>query len=313
MDFSKYTDLIKEINSIIDNALQGEPKILYDAAKHIIQPGGKRIRPLLCVLSCRAVNGKDKDALKTAAAIELIHTFTLIHDDIMDRDDFRRGVLAVHKAYDEPTAILAGDLLFSKAFELSDERVFRILAEATVKICEGQLLDMVFEKRTDVSIDEYLEMIKKKTAVLLMAATKSGAILGNGSTNEIKALSNFGFNLGLAFQIQDDLLGLLGDEEKLGKPVGSDIAEGKKNVIIIKILESSKREELLKLINRENITKEDIEKVIKLAEETGAISFAKSLANKYASLAIKELSQIRDSDAKHELREIAEFVVSRDF
>ncbi|RLI93501.1 MAG: polyprenyl synthetase family protein, partial [Candidatus Altiarchaeales archaeon] len=175
MNFSRFQPLIDEVNGRINEILIGRPENLYNASKHIIIAGGKRIRPLICILACRAVGGDDRDVIETAAAIELIHTFTLIHDDIMDEDEFRRGIKSVHEIYGHSTAILAGDLLFSNAFRICHRDVFKILADASAMICEGQEMDISFEKRTDVKEDEYMEMIRKKTAVLLETAAKVGA------------------------------------------------------------------------------------------------------------------------------------------
>jgi len=205
----------RAVNLEVQKTLIGKPEPIYAASRHLCLAGGKMVRPLLCMISCEAAGGKRMAAAKTAAAIELIHTFTLIHDDIMDEDDMRRGQPSVHKLYGIPTAILAGDLLFSKAFEICDRRTFRLLARATGEICEGQELDISFEKRTDVTEDEYMEMIRKKTAVLLEAACEAGAVVGDGTCEEIETLASFGLFIGIAFQIQDDILGVTADEEKI--------------------------------------------------------------------------------------------------
>ncbi len=302
------------IHKKINESLLGEPKRLYDASRYLTGAGGKRTRPLLCLLSCEAVGGKVEDALKTAVAIELIHTFTLVHDDIMDRDELRRGVPSVHKIYGESTAILAGDLLFSKAFELCDSRTIKILAEASAEICEGQEMDISFENRTDVTEKEYLEMIRKKTAVLIQAATKSGALLGNGTKDEIDKLAEYGLNIGMAFQIHDDVLGVLADEEKLGKPVGSDIVEGKKSLIVIKAiekLEGKEKDRLLEILNKKGNTRGEINLAVKLFKDSDAIRYCKTNATQFVEMAKKAINELPDSDAKKDLMKIADFVVER--
>ncbi len=314
MDLKKFDRYTKAVDSEIRKALSGKPENLYNASRHITFAGGKRIRPLLCILSCKSVNGNSKNAIKTAAAIELIHTFTLIHDDIMDKDEFRRGVPSVHMAYGEPTAILAGDLLFSKAFEISDPSVTKILADAAAEICEGQELDMSFEKRSSVTENEYLEMIRKKTAVLLEVATKSGAVIGKGTKAQIKALSNYGLGIGMAFQIHDDIIGITTDEKELGKPAGSDINRGKKNIVVIKgsdLLEGTKREKFIKILSKEKKNKKEIKNAISLLQDSGTIAYCRKISDNFIKDAKKNLGKIPDSDAKRDLLNIADFIVER--
>lgn len=315
MDFRKFEDKAKRIDEKIRGILTGDPERLYDASRHLTNAGGKRIRPLLCMLSCESVGGAVEDALKTAVAIELIHTFTLIHDDIMDRDDLRRGRPSVHKTYGESTAILAGDLLFSKAFELSDYKAVRILARASAEVCEGQEMDISFEKRTNVKEEEYLEMIRKKTAVLIQAATQSGALLGNGSEEQVNKLTEYGLNIGMAFQIHDDVLGVCADEETLGKPVGSDIVEGKKSLIAIKAIEKlgrGDRDRLLEILKSRKNTPEEIKHAVKLFKDSGAIEYCKSKTSQFIETAKKAIKELPETEAKKDLREIADFIAERE-
>lgn len=314
MNLGKFNPVIKEVNGEIQRSLQGEPERLYEAARHLPGTGGKRVRPILCLLSCQAVGGEPNKAIKAAAAIELVHTFTLIHDDIMDRDDMRRGVPSVHEAYGEPTAILAGDLLFSKAFQLCDPAVYRILAKVSAEVCEGQEMDMSFEGRLDVSEKEYLEMIRKKTAALIEAATKSGAILGGGSEEDIRLLADCGLNAGMAFQVHDDILGITGDEKKLGKPVGSDVVEGKKNIIAIKALEFSEgddRKTLKEILGGEDKTGEDIETAIRIFNESRALDYAREMGERYIQSARKSIEKLPESEAREDLLEIGDFIIKR--
>ena len=226
-------DILKKYSKDIDVEIKNslgtvDPEELQKSTQHLIKAGGKKIRPSLVVLSSEAVGGTAKDAIKTAAAVELIHTFSLIHDDIMDKDDMRRGKPSVHILWGEPMAILAGDTLFSKAFEIvleseingvSYERVVNALktvVDSCIKICEGQASDMCFEGNFDVKEEEYMKMIYKKTGALIAAATRSGAIIGGGSPVEVETLTAYGRLIGLAFQIQDDYLDVASDEENLG-------------------------------------------------------------------------------------------------
>jgi len=253
-------DILKKYSAGVDGEIEKaldtvDPQKLQDASKHLIKAGGKKIRPSLVLLSSEAVGGRMEGALKTAAAVELIHTFSLIHDDIMDEDEMRRGKPSVHTLWGEPMAILAGDILFSLAFELvaqthdediPSKRVIRALntvVDACIKICEGQACDMGFENKFDVKESEYMNMIYKKTAALIAAATKSGAILGGGTEEQIEAFQEYGRLIGMAFQIQDDYLDVVSDEEHIGKPVGSDIMEGKMTLMVVHTLSSASKQD----------------------------------------------------------------------
>jgi geranylgeranyl diphosphate synthase type I len=314
MDFTRFDGSFRLVQEEIDEALDGEPKRLYEACRHITSAGGKRVRPLICLLSCEAVGGAAKDALKSAVALELVHTFTLIHDDIMDDDDLRRGMPSVHKVYGVSTAILAGDLLFSKAFELCDPKAAKVLAEAASDICEGQEMDISLAKKEDVSEGEYLEMIKRKTAVLLEASAESGALLGGGERAQVKQLAAYGLNLGLAFQIHDDVLDLIADEKKLGKPVGSDIVEGKRSLIVIRALctlKGDERKRLIALLDKNGNTQEEVAEAIRILTGCGAIDYCRKKANALRDAAKASLKDLPDGEAKTALMELADFVVDR--
>ncbi|MEK6932153.1 MAG: polyprenyl synthetase family protein, partial [Thermoproteota archaeon] len=209
------------VNKYLNSKLKGNPKLLYDAAVHLIIHGGKRLRPHMVIKSCQILGGSITSAIPAASAVEMIHNFTLVHDDIMDNDEMRHGVPTVHKKFGMPIAILAGDVLFSKAYQiisdskLSNDATIQLvsrLAKACVDVCEGQLLDvkMAEEKRIP-SQKEYITMIGKKTAALFDVSCSMGAICATGNQKDISNLSNFGRNLGIAFQITDDLIGVMGD------------------------------------------------------------------------------------------------------
>ena len=314
----------EEIDVVIDDSLSKlEPESLYESSEYLIKAGGKKFRPALTLLSCQAVGGKPEKALKAAAAIELTHTFRLIHDDIMDNDDTRRGKPAVHKVWGEPLAILAGDSLFAKSFELLSqsaedniayERVvdaLQVLTNSCINICEGQALDMAFEDTFNVTKDEYMNMIYKKTGDLITASTTIGAIMGGASSNEIQALRTYGKQIGLAFQIQDDYIDLTGDES-IGKPVGSDLVEGKKTLMVVYALEKANKEDHDRLVelleaNDESIIPEAME----ILEKYGAINYARSKAYDCVIESKQALSILPDSDAKDALFKLADFVFTR--
>lgn len=314
----------EEIDVVIDDSLSKlEPESLYESSEYLIKAEGKKFRPALTLLSCQAVGGKPEKALKAAAAIELTHTFSLIHDDIMDNDDTRRGKPAVHKVWGEPLAILAGDSLFAKSFELLSqsaedniayERVvdaLQVLTNSCINICEGQALDMAFEDTFNVTKDEYMNMIYKKTGDLITASTTIGAIMGGASSNEIQALRTYGKQIGLAFQIQDDYIDLTGDES-IGKPVGSDLVEGKKTLMVVYALEKANKEDHDRLVelleaNDESIIPEAME----ILEKYGAINYARSKAYDCVIESKQALSILPDSDAKDALFKLADFVFTR--
>ena len=216
-----------------------EPATLYDPCNYFLTIGGKRIRPILCLMGNELFNEIDKDAYHLATAIELFHNFTLIHDDIMDAAALRRGMETIHTKYNNSTAILAGDVMMIKSYEYINkmngpylQKILRIFNTTAKEVCEGQQLDMDFEQKEWVSLDQYIHMITLKTSVLLAASLEMGAIIGGASEGNCKHLYEFGKNLGIAFQIQDDYLDAFGDPEKFGKEVGGDIRQNKKTFLL---------------------------------------------------------------------------------
>lgn len=318
----KYSESIdKEIEESLDTI---DPSILCEASDHLIKAGGKKLRPSLVVLSCEAVGGRTEDALKTGAAMELIHTFSLIHDDIMDKDEMRRGKPSVHILWGEPMAILAGDTLFSKAFENVLEtdtqsvpphrtvNALKTVVDSCIKICEGQALDIGFEGKLDVKEEEYLEMIYKKTAALIAASTKAGAIIGGGTEEQIEALSEYGRLIGLAFQIQDDYLDVVSDAEKIGKPVGSDIVEGKMTLMVVHALANATDDDKNKLISILEANDESlVNNAIAIFNKYGSIEYTRDIALDNVKTAKELLDVLDDSEAKESLKLIADFVLER--
>lgn len=315
------------VNFEIEKALNTvDPENLHVASKHLIKAGGKKIRPALVLLAAEAVGGNIEGAYKTAAAVELIHTFSLIHDDIMDKDEMRRGMPAVHTIWGEPMAILAGDILFSLAFEMvaqthsediPSERVVQALntvVDACIKICEGQACDMSFEGKFDVKESEYLNMIYKKTSALIAAATKAGAILGGGTPQQVKALSEYGRLIGMAFQIQDDYLDVVSSEEKLGRRVGSDIVEGKMTLMVVHTLSAASpedKEELISILNSQSEDEQNVKKAISIFDKYGSINYTRDIAQDNVKKAKEQLDLIDDSPSKDALDQMADFMLQR--
>lgn len=324
----KVMDILKKYSESIDNEIIAslstiDPSMLRDASDHLIKAGGKKLRPVLVVLSSESVGGRTENALKTAASMELIHTFSLIHDDIMDKDEKRRGKPSVHMLWGEPMAILAGDTLFSKAFEtvietdtsVEPQRVvdaLKTVVDSCIKICEGQALDISFEGKLNVSEEEYMTMIYKKTAALIAAATKAGAILGGGNTEQIEALSEYGRLIGMAFQIQDDYLDVVSCEEDIGKPVGSDIIEGKMTLMVVHALQNAASEDKKKLISILKAKDEElIDEAISIFNKYGSIEYTRNIALENVKTAKELLDILDDSEAKESLKLIADFVLER--
>jgi geranylgeranyl diphosphate synthase type I len=309
----------KDIDFMIDRYFVNKVGELNKASAHLLTAGGKRLRPAVVLLAADAVKrGSSPDVLPAALALELTHTFTLIHDDIMDEDSLRRGVPTVHTKWDMPTGILAGDVLYARAFEFicmsaatdnAKVRAISMLARTCADICLGQHMDMSFSQRSDVDEYEYLEMVKKKTGVLYAAAAGIGAILAGASAPQAKALYLFGLNTGIAFQIQDDLIDLLAPSEKSGKDRASDLREGKQTLILIKA-----REKGIDLLQyKRDLTDPEIETVIRELTDAGVIDEVKKIGRDLVAESNKHLSLLPPSKERALLIEIGEFFVTRSY
>jgi len=320
-ELSKRVDIFnKELEKYLKN---GAPKLLYDAARHLPLAGGKRLRPCISMLSCEAVSGNAEQMMPLATSVELLHNFTLVHDDIMDKSKLRRNLPAVHIKFGEPTAIMAGDLLFAKSFDVMhdlsvESSIFKILDQNLVKcveeICEGQQLDIEFEQRKIIAEREYLEMIRKKTAVLFMLSAKGAAIACGGTKEEINAFKEYGTSLGLAFQIWDDYLDISSDEKTLGKDIGNDIRNGKKTLIAVHALNNavgSDKKNLEKIFGNRHATEQEVKQVYDIFEKTKSVEYAKQTALSYCAKAKKALDVLKDSDAKAVLLELADYSIKR--
>ena len=297
------------------------PVSLYDPSQYILSLGGKRIRPVMCLMGNELVNKINPDTWHVATAIELFHNFTLIHDDIMDKAPLRRGMETVHNKYGEATALLAGDVMLVVAYDYVNkinidylQKVIRLFNKTAKKVCEGQQLDMDFEKREKVSFDEYVTMIELKTSVALAASLQLGAILGGAGEGNQQHLYEFGKNLGIAFQVQDDYLDAFGDPEKFGKQVGGDILSNKKTFLSIHAMEVATAGQLKTLadINNSNDLSK-VEKVLQIYKDTNADAWAKELKDKYYKVAMYHLEEIAVlSKRKKPLMELAEYLINRE-
>jgi len=241
----RYTALRRMVDRCLAAVVtRGGPKDLVDACSYVLAGGGKRVRSTLVLLACEAVGGRLKDAVDAGAAIEIMHNFTLVHDDVMDHAPSRRGRATVHVRWDLNNALLVGDVLLGLAYRSllrtrseSLPQLVGLFTSGVIEVCEGQALDLEFEKRSDVTVDEYFAMIEKKTGRLISMATEMGALIGGGSRAHVEALKMFGHYLGRAFQLQDDLLDVVAEEKHFGKTIGGDIIEGKKTFLLLKAAE----------------------------------------------------------------------------
>ncbi|CAN5426722.1 polyprenyl synthetase family protein [soil metagenome] len=310
------------ISSLVKNA---EPKSLYDPVNYILSGGGKRIRPMMVMLCCEIAGGDPSSAIDAGAALEILHNFTLVHDDIMDNASTRRGNETVHKKWNVNTAILAGDNLIAMAYKsllktnsANIKRIVEVFTEGVIEVCEGQSYDKDFELTQNVSSDEYLLMIKKKTAKLLETSAVIGALIGNAKEKEIEELCYFALDLGMAFQIQDDLLDITADEKDLGKKIGGDLIEGKKTFLLLNALENTSDPEenkLLKTIvsNKGIHSDEDIQikKIKDIYEKNGILENAKKEIENYTKDAGLRISRFNDSNAKNMLLWFSEMLMNR--
>ena len=294
---------------------------LYNPAQYILGIGGKRIRPVCVLLGNELFDEINEDAYHAATAIELFHNFSLIHDDIMDKAPVRRGMETVHIKYGESTALLAGDVMFVKAYEnlnkiqpVNLQKVLHLFNVTASQVCEGQQLDMDFEKRHTVSFDEYVNMITLKTSVLVAASLQLGAILGGAGTGSQQHLYEFGKNLGIAFQVQDDYLDAFGDPDKFGKQIGGDILSNKKTFLMIHAMEvasAAEKNELLKLMTDNPVDK--VARVLTIFKECKVDEWAAALKEKYKQTALQHLEDTAVlSVRKKPLQELAAYLMERE-
>jgi geranylgeranyl diphosphate synthase type II len=319
-EISAYTNYIEREIARLDFPLQ--PSNLYDPLRYFMQLGGKRMRPILTLLGAELFGEQKENAINAALSVETFHNFSLIHDDIMDEAPLRRNKATVHEKWNQNIAILSGDVLFVKAFQLLAKHDSKHLSylldlfnKTAIEVCEGQQMDMDFETRTDVSIAEYIEMIRLKTSVLLGCALEMGAIIANASENDKRHLYEFGQNIGIAFQIQDDILDLYADPEKFGKQVGGDVISNKKTLLNLKALELASTEQLDDL-KELAIEKDHSKKVIETTQiynEIKAKEACEVVMQAYYEKALTALNAIGiDQNQKLPLQQLAQYLMKRE-
>ena len=305
--FKDYSRMLEE--GLKKVSLGSKPDTLYDPVKYILDIGGKRVRPVLALMACSSFDSNPNLALKAALSIELFHNFTLIHDDIMDSANTRRGKETVHKKWGVNSGVLSGDVMLIMAYQLLenyDSKTYlelnKLLNKTAKQVCEGQQMDMDFELKSNVEFEGYIKMIEFKTAVLLGCSLKMGAIIADASKEDQEFIYQYGINLGLAFQFQDDYLDTFGQQNKVGKKIGGDILENKKTVLFhmaIANSNKSQKEKILELYSsKENSSEDKINKITSLFIETKADKSSLELVDQYTQKAIKLINCLSFNQTK---------------
>ncbi len=326
--------ILKERAMIFDRALTGnlsprEPEIFYDALRWIPLSGGKRLRPIIAMLACEAVGGVPETTIPFGVSLEYMHNSTLVHDDIIDKDKWRRGLQTTHEKFGIPFAILAGDALIGETYRMLSymappelnsvtyKELIRSIAEAAKEFYEGEALDIEFAVRLDVTIPQYMRMIEKKTAQLYYLAGKGGALIGKGTNKQVENLARYGTLFGLMFQIKDDLLNILTEQIILGKQmIGSDILNGKRTLMLIHALSElgdDESDKMMKIVGDENANQDDVRKVIDLFERTGSIAYAQNKLEEFREQAKHCLDVVEASQSKDLLIALADYSVTRSY
>ena len=318
-------DINKAIESLDWNK---EPRGLYEPIEYTLASGGKRLRPTLALIAAEAIvnggllNGDAiEQTLPAALALEVFHNFTLLHDDVMDRAELRRGRPTVHVKWDNNTAILSGDQMLIEAYKLLSDvpadklpRVLKWFNDMATGICEGQQMDMDFEHMSQVTIDDYMKMIEKKTSVLLANAMRIGGYIAGGTDSQLEALYQFGLHIGLAFQIQDDLLDVYGNPDTFGKAIGGDICSNKRTLLLLTAMETADAEskaELLQWIMTTDRNDEKIAAVTDIYSRLGVRGACETVMEEHTALALQQLDRLPQNEATEHLRELAEQLATR--
>ncbi len=313
-----YTTLIER--TLARQDFNDKPVELYEPISYILSLGGKRLRPALTLAACELFGGNANDALVPALGIEIFHNFSLIHDDIMDKAPLRRGKKTVHEKWNSDVAILSGDAMLVKAYQyivsVKPEilpSVIKVFNQTALEVCEGQQYDLNFETQQDVLEDDYIEMIRLKTSVLLGCALKIGALIAGASVKQADAIYSFGESIGIAFQIQDDILDAFGDPEKFGKAIGGDILNNKNTILRINAAHNSSPQQLASMEASYANDAEKVEAVKSIFKDTGALAYAQSRMNEFYDEAIKYLKDANGSPAiETELATFAQWLIKRD-
>ena len=325
-------NILRQRAKIFDRALNGnlkhrDPEIFYDALRWIPLSGGKRLRPILAMLSCEVVGGVPEITIPFGVALEYLHNSTLIHDDIIDKDKWRRGLQTTHEKFGLPMAIIAGDALIGETYRMLSfmappelkavtyKEIIRYIADAAKRFYEGEAMDIEFASRFDVTIPEYMVMIEKKTAQLYWLAGKGGALIGKGSRRQVDNMAKYGLLFGLMFQIKDDLLNILPDQAALGKQnMGSDVLNGKRTLMVVHALlhvNKKNKKKMISILGNEKATQNDIMDVIDIFRDAGSIDYAQNKLEEYRVKSKLCLELMEESESKKLLMDLADYSITR--
>lgn len=317
--WSNYKEVLEEVEEQIKKGLDSEVALINKVAYHILSSGGKRIRPLLLIISAQLCQAVDKRHIHLAGMVEFIHTATLLHDDVLDNAEVRRGIPAARLLWGNQASILVGDYLYTlavcQAVKMENFEINYLLSTTCRRMSEGETLQLVHSRDFDLTEATYLQIIEYKTAALLSASCRLGGIIANESEERKDALSRYGRNLGIAFQVADDTLDYVADRKRFGKSPGKDIKEGKVTLPLLHLLQncSSKgKKEIKKIVKKEVLLKRDLSYVIDMMEQYGSIAYAHQKAQDYANRAKSDLSVFSDSAHRQALCTVADYVVRRD-
>lgn len=310
---------ISKIEKELEQSIDAEHPILLEASTHLLKAGGKRIRPVFVLLSAKFGNYDLEEIKKIAVPLELIHMGSLVHDDVIDDAELRRGKKTVKAQWDNRTAMYTGDYIFGKAIEIAtqckSEEIHKHLANAMVQICVGEIDQIKDQYNWNQNLKMYFRRIKRKTALLIAVSCQLGALAANAPKEYVQELYRFGYFVGMAFQITDDILDFVGTEKQLGKPAGSDLMQGNVTLPALYAMEHSPptRERIIQHLKEQSITKEEMNEIIQLIKDCGAVEYSKELADKYLVKAKRSLEILPDNQAKKSLVQIADYIGDRKF
>lgn len=306
------------VNKLIVEQLHSDVGLVENIGQYLVEAGGKRLRPLLVLLASRALGYQGEQHLKLAAIIEFIHTATLLHDDVVDVSNLRRGRLTANAKWGNAPSVLVGDFLYSRAFqlmvELGEMQVMRILADTTNIISEGEVQQLVNARNPEIGESAYFDVIHKKTAILFASAAESAAVLAQADDARREAFRLYGYHIGMAFQLVDDLLDYSGDSESMGKNLGDDLAEGKPTLPLIVAMERASRGDAEVIANAlRNGSTEQLHQIVQIVRDNGGLNYTSDCAREHVDSALKQLSSADDSPYLKAMRDLAEFAVARNF
>jgi len=312
-------DDLKSVERQFKKDLDSNVPLIRKVGEYVLSSGGKRIRPALLLLAARLLDYKGERHIPLASVVEFIHTATLLHDDVVDSANMRRGLASANTLWGNEASVLVGDFLFSKSFSLmvanGDLNILRVLANATTQIAEGEVLQLICTSDVDITEERYIEVVVCKTAVLLAAACQAGAILGNASPEQEAALAAFGMDLGIAFQLMDDTLDYIADEKDFGKNIGHDLEEGKVTLPLIEALRhcsDKERTTVGEIVVKEELERVDFDRVFEIVSRFGGIHYTTNKARQYVASAKSHLEVFDDSPLRSALFKLADYVVTRE-